>query len=108
MTAIATATTRSTLADISDTLMDIGLNLRRSWPRDEDHLLLDAVGPGGCLAGQWFASVERAERVTAKTPGAQRWGRVVLQPGGADRALPTLVQVLSDAGAVLVAHRPER
>ena len=96
------------LAQIEATLTSRGLRLRRSWPRDEEHLLLEAVGSQGTVAGQWFAEAVRAARVADQTPGANRVGQVVLQPAGADRRLRFLRNYAGLPTAVLVAHRPER
>jgi aminoglycoside phosphotransferase (APT) family kinase protein len=98
----------STLADVEQLLGAHGLHLLRAWPRDENHLLLEAGRGSSTVAGQWFASVQRAAEVTRKTPGAEQLGRVVLQPGGADRRLPGLRSLLERKGAELVAHRPEK
>jgi len=98
----------STLESISLALATRGLRLLRGWPRDEQHLLLEAAGPQGTVAGQWFGSSARAAQVASETPGAEQVGSVVLQPNGADRKLPFLSRYLSLPGAVLIAHRPER
>ena len=105
---VATAPAGSTLHDVATLLARQGLHLLRSWPRDENHLLLEAGRDGAVVAGQWFATAERAAEVARKTPGAEQLGRVVLQPHGADRKLPGLVPLLRRDGAELVAHRPER
>jgi aminoglycoside phosphotransferase (APT) family kinase protein len=98
----------STLDDVQQLLGAHGLQLRRAWPRDENQLLLEAGREAYTVAGQWFASRQRATEVTRKTPGAEQLGRVVLQPGGADRRLAGLRSLLDREGAELVAHRPER
>jgi len=112
-----------------------GLDLLRAWPRGPEHLLLHvrpvaATGPpsgGPWCAGQWFADDARAAQVAARTPGleaapadpsgpvglATTGGHltgtgVVLQPGGADRRLVGLRNLLGGTGSTLVAHRPER
>jgi aminoglycoside phosphotransferase (APT) family kinase protein len=98
----------STLDDVQQLLGTHGLQLRRAWPRDENHLLLEAGRDASTVAGQWFASGQRAAEVARKTPGAEQLGRVVLQPGGADRRLTGLRSLLDREAAELVAHRPER
>lgn len=98
----------STLDDVQQLLGAQGLQLRRAWPRDENHLLLEAGRGATTVAGQWFASGLRAAEVACKTPGAEQLGRVVLQPGGGDRRLTSLRSLLDREGAELVAHRPER
>ncbi len=97
-----------TLDSLSLSLAARDLRLVRGWPRDEQHLLFEAIGPQGTVAGQWFASAARAAHVVSKTPGAEQVGTVVLQPKGADRRLPFLPQYLNLPGTVLIAHRPER
>lgn len=100
-----------TSARLSIVLGDVegaGGELVRAWPRDDRHLLLEAEVAGARVAGQWFADEERAAAVAASTPGADAHGRLVLQPGGADRRLPALAGLLSGGGAQLLAHRPER
>ncbi|HEY9291681.1 MAG TPA: phosphotransferase [Microlunatus sp.] len=86
-----------------------GLRLRRSWPRSAGRLLLEVADPTGArIAGQWFANPEQAHSVARHTPGSSRRGSVVLQPGGADRKLTPLTELLTRRGHRLVAHRPER
>jgi tRNA A-37 threonylcarbamoyl transferase component Bud32 len=87
-----------------------GLVLRRAWPRDGGHLLLDLASPTGpSVAGQWFADQGRARAVAARTGAPAIADRgVVLQPAGADRRLPVLATLVHEPGAVLIAHRPER
>lgn len=86
-----------------------GFRLRRSWPRAQDHLLLELIDDSGtAVAGQWFADPERVASVVVATPGSRRLGPVVLQPDGADRKLRRLPELLSRPGHRLVAHRPER
>ncbi|HEX8486916.1 MAG TPA: phosphotransferase [Propionibacteriaceae bacterium] len=101
-----------TLSEVTDSLAALGFELRRSWPRAHDHLLLDlrATGPreGTTVAGQWFGDPERARAVAAATPGARYVGRVVLQPDGADQKLPGLALLLREPGTTLVSHRPGR
>lgn len=101
-----------TLAEILTSLADLGLEVRRSWPRSADQLLLDLhpIGSpdGETLAGQWFRDAERAQSTAAATPGATCSGRIVLQPGGADRILASLTTLLRDPRTDLVSHRPER
>lgn len=97
-------------ADLKAVAARHGLQLRRAWPRDPSHLLLDLASPNGPpVAGQWFADHDRADAVAARTGAPAMADRgVVLQPGGADRRLPVLAALLREPGAVLVAHRPER
>ena len=100
------------LGEITDALTALGFELRRSWPRSEDHLLLDLhptdPDEASAVAGQWFRDTERARAVAASTPGARCVGRVVLQPGGADEKLPGLAALLREPGTTLVSHRPGR
>lgn len=97
------------------------LRLRRAWPRDAGHLLLeyldgDAGGAGATVAGQWFADGAHLEAVAGQTAAVAPAGAVatvdgagiVLQWGGADRRLPGLARVLDGPGTTLVVHRPER
>jgi len=98
----------SSLTDVGALLATRDLELLRAWPRDENHLLIEAGRGGSPVAGQWFSSAARAAAVAAKTRGAEQVGRVVLQPRGADRRLPGLMPLLRRRGAELVAHRPEK
>ena len=104
--------TVATLLQVTASLTTLGLELRRSWPRSDEHLLLDLrtthSGKGTAVAGQWFRDPERARAVAATTTGARCAGRLVLQPGGADQKLPALSALLREPGATLVSHRPER
>lgn len=91
-----------------------GLRLLRSSPRGEDRLLVTVDVDGDEVAGQWFADAERCAHVADRTrrrgsptPVSVHGGRLLLQPGGADRRLPALADLV-DEGAALVAHRPER
>lgn len=91
--------------------LDLGdVELRRAWPRSPAHLLLDLLDhrSGQRVAGQWLADPAAAAGVAAATPGAERRGRLVLQPAGADRALIDLGPLVRRPGSRLVAHRPER
>lgn len=105
-----TRAARTALDDVADVAGRRDLVLRRAWPRDADHLLLDLVpSHGPAVAGQWFADPVRAAAVAASTGApALADGHVVLQPRGADRRLTTLADLLRRPGAQLVAHRPER
>lgn len=97
------------LAQVRAVAENHGLELRRAWPRDPDHLLLDLACDGRSVAGQWFADPSRAASVAASTGAPATGDRgVVLQPDGADRRLPALAELVSRPGAQLVAHRPER
>ena len=104
-----------------DVLADLGaagVALRRAWPRSGEHLLLDLDDLecrddlGHCVdqrvAGQWFADLEVAKEAASGTEGACRRGRVVLQPGGADRRLTGLSTLVRRPDSRLIAHRPER
>ena len=109
----ATETAAATsLAEIAAAVAALGYELRRSWPRSPDHLLLDLQPPGRpaepAVAGQWFRDPEQARVVHTATPGASRSGQVVLQPGGADRRLPALTGLLQEPCTTLVSHRAER
>jgi hypothetical protein len=100
------------LTGITRALAGLGFELRRSWPRSADRLLLDlhpldeASGPP--VAGQWFRDPDQARATAAATPGASRADRIVLQPGGADQKLSALGDLLQDPRNELVSHRPER
>jgi len=97
------------LAEVTAVAARHGLTLRRAWPRDADHLLLDLAGGGRSAAGQWFADPARAARVARQTgAGATVDAGVVVQPAGADRRLSSLAALLSQPGAQLISHRPER
>lgn len=86
-----------------------GWRLRRAWPRNADHLLLDLLDPDGRpVAGQWLADPDRAAHVAARTPGADVRGAVVLQPHGADRRLGPLAGLVRREEFELVGHRPEK
>lgn len=108
---------RTVLDAVADVLAERDLVVLKAIPRSEDHLLLDLRGAdGSSVAGQWFASEERAATVFEQT----RRGRVdhgvrlvggsgvVLQPGGADRRLRSLAGLAAAPGSTLVAHRPEQ
>jgi aminoglycoside phosphotransferase (APT) family kinase protein len=93
------------------------LALRRAWPRGPGHLLLEYAGAAGDIVpGQWIAERGERRRVAEETSRCARAQKpvlldaagVLLQPGGADRRLPGLADVLARPGASLVAHRPER
>ncbi|MHC5005292.1 MAG: phosphotransferase, partial [Planctomycetota bacterium] len=72
---------------------------------------------GAPVAGQWMSDRERLGEIAEQTrarAGAVApavldgaGGAVLLQPGGADRALEALPQLVERDGAQLVAHRPE-
>jgi hypothetical protein len=100
------------LTGITRALAGLGFELRRSWPRSADQLLLDlrpldeAGGPP--VAGQWFRDPDQARSTAAATPGAIGTDRFVLQPGGADQKLSVLGELLQDPRNELVSHRPER
>jgi hypothetical protein len=98
------------LAEVLDDLAWAELRLRRAWPRSAEHLLLDLDDPSseGRVAGQWFADRATATRVAGATVGAERRGRVVLQPHGADRKLTALASLVRRPDSRLIAHRPER
>lgn len=86
-----------------------GYRLRRSWPRDDRHLLLEVVDSDGrTTAGQWFADPARARKVRARTAQSRLLGPVLVQPGGGDRKLTDLATILARPGHQLLAHRPER
>lgn len=108
---------------VSLTAQAAGLQLRRAIPRRPGHLLVEVVdGQGASVAGQWFDDPAEAARVAHGTGRAEAngnaradepqvqllAGRLLLQPGGADRRLPALRRLLADPHATLVAHRPER
>lgn len=107
----------STVLDvISDAVAAHGLVVGKAIPRSPDHLILELRrSDGPTVAGQWFAHEDRArtvfEQTRRATPGhgvhLLDGSRVLLQPGGADRRLPSLRDLASEPGATLVAHRPE-
>ena len=99
---------RDGLATVCRQLSDAGATLLRVWPRSRDHLLLEMGHDRTPTAGQWFTDPARARSVADETPGATVQGRLVLQPGGADRRLRGLVGLLTGPDDVLLAHRPER
>jgi phosphotransferase family enzyme len=95
------------------------LQLRRAWPREGQHLLLEYLASDGrVVAGQWFGDRERMESVAAETaahgPVARPSGSgavgaaVLLQARGADRRLRSLAPLASRPGSTLLAHRAER
>lgn len=95
------------------------LQLRRSWPRNADHVLLeyvDAATRQRVVVGQWMADRDRLERVAAAMVVADGpdaavlltpYG-VVVHRHGADRRLAALGALVDDPAATLVVHRPER
>ena len=92
------------------------LRLRRAWPREGGHLLLEYRDTRGRrVAGQHLADPEHLRRV-ARATGSGHPERVatvehlgvLLQAHGADRRLGVLAGLLDDPGAELVVHRPER
>lgn len=94
---------------------DSHLFLRRAWPREPGHLLLEyRTTDGMVVAGQWFADETRCARIGERTAAAApaaavvRSREVLLQPDGADRRLRGLGPLVTTPGATLVAHRPER
>lgn len=98
-----------------DRLTDPGtgaeLTLRRAWPHDDWHVLLELETPDGRrLAGQWFADAIRRAEVFAATRGALDvpGHGIVLHPDGADRRLTALAGLVSWPGSRLLAHRPEQ
>ena len=101
------------MAGITRALSGIGFELRRSWPRSADQLLLDLQpiqdASGKPVAGQWFRDPYRARSTAASTPGATCAGRV----RSSSRAVRTeklvpLSDLLQDPRTELVSHRPER
>lgn len=100
-------------------LADTTARLRRAWPRSAAHLLLEYETDGGViLPGQWFRDREALDKVFDETnqssPNARALilpvadQRIMLQTGGADRTLKSLVNVLNEPEAALVVHRPEQ
>ncbi len=95
-----------------------GLRLRKAVPREPDHLVLDLVDrDGATVGGQWFADLQRADRVGAQTRARSEdasdvttlgTSGVVVQAHGADRRLAALHALAAAEGASLLAHRPER
>jgi Phosphotransferase enzyme family len=94
------------------------LGLRRAWPRESGHVLLEYIADGGgVVAGQWFDDRDKCDGVATETavhgPVAcaaadARGPAVLLQPAGADRGLHTLARLVSRPGTALLAHRAER
>lgn len=106
---------RPTWPALVEELQAEGHVLVRAWPRADDHLLVELAGPStgsgnktGSVAGQWFSQPARAMAVAAETPGARQFGRVVLQPAGADRRLRSVADLAGRPDRTLVSHRPER
>jgi hypothetical protein len=94
------------------------LRLRRAWPRESGHILLEYLADsGGVVAGQWFDDRDGCDRVATETAvngpvacvvAGARGPAVLLQPAGADRRLQTLARLVSRPGTALLAHRAER
>ncbi|MBA3955439.1 MAG: hypothetical protein H0X58_02080 [Acidimicrobiia bacterium] len=91
------------------------LHLRRAWPRQPGHLLLEYADGGASVAGQWFADRGRLRTVAEQTAAVAPDGvscdaeaGVMLQRRGVDRRLPALAGIVADEEAALVVHRPER
>ncbi|MBB5786041.1 hypothetical protein [Jiangella mangrovi] len=87
------------------------LTLRRAWPHDDWHVLLEFETPGGGrIAGQWFADAIRRAEVFAATRGALDvpGHGIVLHPDGADRRLTAPAGLVSWPGSRILAHRPEQ
>lgn len=92
------------------------LRLRRAWPRNQGHVLVEYEDDfGRRLAGQHIPDPQRLGHVADGT--ASRDPHLVvtrpelgllLQAGGADRKLPALADLVARDGASLVVHRPER
>ncbi|HLS73565.1 MAG TPA: aminoglycoside phosphotransferase family protein [Actinomycetaceae bacterium] len=82
----------------------------RAWPRGRDHALAElATADGTRVAAQWFGDPAALREAATTVPEPARVaGDVLLQPGGADARLRQLPDVLTEAGAQLVAHRPAR
>ncbi len=93
------------------------ITLRRAWPRGPGHMVLEYTDQQGALVpGQWFADRIELRRVADETSRSARQAPpvvvealgVLLQPGGADRRLQGLCELLARPGASLISHRPER
>lgn len=91
------------------------LDLRRAWPRDDGHLLLEYTDGASIIAGQWFADPERLEhagRDTANTSAAPSvvipGEGLLLQGRGSDRRLTGLAALVDRDDACLLSHRAER
>jgi aminoglycoside phosphotransferase len=93
--------------------------LRRAWPVEPGHLLLEYADERGQVAGaQWFSDPTAAQdslqqtsdnHATARTlviPISS--GAVVLYLHGADPRLRALARILADKRATLVSHRPTK
>ena len=95
------------------------LKLMKSWPWSPDHLGLEYVTEDGRrIPGQWIRDPLKLGKVTRETSRTFENARaqvfavpnrgVLLQSGGADRRLAGLADVVSQPGASLIAHKPER
>jgi len=89
------------------------LRLQRVWPLRDRRLALEyRDARGGVVAAQWAARAARLDWLAERTPGGlvvgENGARVLLQPGGADRRLPALAELLAEPGARLVTHRAEQ
>ncbi len=95
------------------------LRLKKSWPWSPDHLGLEYVTEDGRrIPGQWIRDPQKLRKVTRETSRTSEGENVqvfavldrgvLLQYGGADRRLAGLAKLVSQPGASLIAHRPER
>ncbi|MEZ4634388.1 MAG: phosphotransferase [Caldilineaceae bacterium] len=94
------------------------LALRRTWPQDVDHVAVEFVtATGEIVPGQWIADDERRVQILRSTRKAAADPdsvlevdelKLILQAHGADRRLPGLADLLTQPGAQIIVHRPER
>lgn len=104
----------TTIDRLTTAAQESGHHLGKAIPRSDHHLLVELTGPAGQAAGQWFTDPARARHVYTRTREAageqvQLVGEhLVLQPGGADRRLPALRDLLQLPQTTLMAHRPEQ
>jgi aminoglycoside phosphotransferase (APT) family kinase protein len=93
------------------------LHLNRIWPQSSDHWGLEYWDEQGrAVVGQWVNDEDEFQRVVKgiqHTVGPSAvWALpaqgVLLQLKGADRKLPGLAALATQAGATLIVHRPER
>ena len=94
------------------------LTLRRTWPQDVDHVAVEFVTPTGeMVPGQWIADDERRAQILRSTRKAAAdpdsvieldEQKLILQAHGADRRLRGLAALLTQPGAQIIVHRPER
>lgn len=108
------AVARMLPTEVRDPRSGTSWTVRRAWPRSPEHVPLELVDDAGrVLAGQWFAATADAEALARRTPAPASVvpagsGAVLVQPDGADHALPALSALLASGTARLLVHRPGR